>query len=131
MTKFIFDLIITDVFQWTTKDKEDFESNEDLESYFGFKPPFTLEDLDKNPDLLMEFIYDYSIYHNFDIIKEELIGYNFEYMYVVYSVVYTIDNKFYTTEYTHFENGLNIKSEDNPIEVFPIEVTITDYVIKK
>lgn len=102
----------------------DFESQEEIQEYFGESVPFTLEEHNNSEDCFWDYIKEWKNKHKFKIIQTEDV-YTDKYSgFTEVRVIYLLDDKYYSITYNS-----NPYSEDELLEhskeVKPVEETIT------
>ena len=125
LTKFLYDFLIKDEYNWDLEEPSDypFEINEEdykdvLENKWGEKRYITLDY--KADKWVME--------HDIQVMSEEITDYDLEKAYVTKTMVFKFDDKYYTFDYDYSYNW----DDDQPTgrklkEVHPVEKTITVY----
>lgn len=103
-----------------------FHSQGDLEEYLGEKTSANFDDEDE----IFDFIDLWEKEHKFSVISDNIAGYDLEDMYAIRSAVFTLDNKYYRLFYRESYCNAN-QLEQGPYEVYPVEKTIIEYIIKK
>ena len=121
LTKFLYDLIVREEYNWELDDLSDypFEIKEEdykdiIEDKWGYKRYITLDyKADK-----------WVLEHGFEVMEESIVDYDLEKAYIVKKVVFKLDNKYYTFEYYYSYNWDDDECIGKELkEVHPIEVT--------
>lgn len=122
ITKFLTDLITDNIYPGHPS----FKSKEELIDYFGEDIGIDYKDTSK----IKDYIFDWEEKHNFTFKERNLIDYDLEASYVVYEVVYSLDNKYYKTAYYYSPyDSSDLLYE--PYEVEPVEIpTIIIHYVK-
>lgn len=103
----------------------EFNSQEELEEYFGEPVSVNFEDEDK----IYYYIENWKKDHKFSIIDYHTDSYDLYSMEAIIDVVFTLDEKFYRLSYKEFYEWKN-ELYEGPYEVIPKEETITTYIRK-
>ena len=103
----------------------DFESQEEIEEYFGEPVSFTLDNYNYSEKYFWDYLKEWESKHKFKVIQEENVWTSKYYSgYEEIKVIYTLDDKYYSIVYSS-----NLYSEDelveNSKEVKPVEEVIT------
>lgn len=102
----------------------DFESQEEIEEYFGEPVPFTLEEYNDEEDVFWNYLKEWEVKHKFKVIQEKCTWTNRYTGNEEIKIIYTLDDKYYSIIYS-----ANLNSEDELVdysrEVKPVEETVT------
>lgn len=107
-----------------------FKTQEEIETYFGEKVTFTLEDYFSDEDYFWDYLKSWKSTHNFKIIKESERCYDRYRGTMEITVIYTFNNKYYSISYYSYidlEDNINSPSK----EVVPIEEKVINYIEKR
>lgn len=120
MNNIIFDLVTRGGFYPFPKSKYE----EKLEQYKDYI------EVDINSiEELNNYIETWVAKHKFDIISDTIVNYDLEYGYAEREVIYTLDGKYYKLYY--FDCCYEYELAEGPLEVYPVEKIITEYVEKE
>lgn len=105
----------------------EFKSQKDIEEFFGEPVPFTLEEYLINEEYFWDYLKTWKSNHDFKIIEESEWCCDRYKGNVEVTVIYLLDNKYYSTTYTSY---LQLDDEITipPKEVKPIKEIITKYI---
>lgn len=102
----------------------DFESQEEIEEYFGESVSFTIDDYNYSEQVFWDYLKEWESKHKFEVIQEENTWTDRYTGNEEIKVIYTLDDKYYSIVYSS-----NLYSEDDLIEfskeVKPVEEVIT------
>nr|DAT77727.1 MAG TPA: hypothetical protein [Caudoviricetes sp.] len=102
----------------------DFESQEEIEEYFGESVSFTIDDYNYSEQIFWDYLKEWESKHKFKVIQEENLITDRYSGNAEMKVIYTLDGKYYSIVYSS-----NPYSEDELAEgskeVRPVEEVIT------
>lgn len=102
----------------------DFESQEEIEAYFGESVSFTVDDYNYSEQIFWDYLKEWEVKHKFKVIQEENLITDRYSGNAEMRVIYTLDDKYYSIVYSS-----NPYTEDELVEgskeVKPVEEVIT------
>lgn len=102
----------------------DFESQEEIEEYFGEPVSFTIDNYNYSEQVFWDYLKEWESKHKFKVIQKENVWTSRYSGYKEIKVIYTLDDRYYSIVYSS-----NLYSEDELVEgsreVKPVEEVIT------
>lgn len=109
----------------------EFESQEEIEEFFGEPVSFTIGECVRDPAYFWTHIGVWEFKHKFEIVQKSERIYNKDEGTVEITVIYTLDDKYYSVTYIYDVLTSENEFDNPPKEVVPVEEKVIKFIDKK